>query len=70
MAELMETVQNDMDSSRSVSRRAIQSALAIAKPEKVAKSGNSWSRRHMLEPERPEAVRPGRRGAYRPSVTS
>ena len=38
MAELMETVQNDMDSSRSVSRRAIQSALAIAKPEKVAKS--------------------------------
>ena len=35
MAELMEMVQNDADSSRPASPRAIQSALAIAKPEKV-----------------------------------
>ena len=33
MAELMEMVQNDADSSRPASPRAIQSALAIAKPE-------------------------------------
>jgi hypothetical protein len=45
MAELMEMVQNDADSSHPPSPRAIQSALAIAKPEKVAKSVNSWSRR-------------------------
>ena len=45
MAELLEMVQNDGDSSHPASPRAIQSALAITKPEKVAKSVNSWSRR-------------------------
>ena len=44
-AELLEMVQKVSLSSRSPSPRAIQSALAIAKPEKVAKSGNSHSRR-------------------------
>jgi hypothetical protein len=38
MAERLEMVQKVVDSSRSASPRAIQSALAIAKPEKVAKS--------------------------------
>jgi hypothetical protein len=33
MAELLEMVQKVVDSSRSASPRAIQSALAIAKPE-------------------------------------
>ena len=57
MAELMEMVQNDADSSRPASPRAIQSALAIANPEKVAKPLSPSLPLHSLSLPRRERIK-------------